>query len=155
MSAFDQTRKAEGIGDSLIVHDDVPLDRAQQKSLLHYALIGLGWAFVAIAVVGIFLPVLPTTPFVLLALWCFARSSRRFHDWLYHHPRLGSFARAWREHQVIPVQAKLLAVTMMTLSQLYVVFVVRIDWYWALAMGLTLLAVACWIVTRPSRPPEP
>ena len=93
--------------------EEPPLDRAQRGTPLHYALIALGWAFVAVGLVGVFLPVLPTTPFILLALWCFARSSERFHHWLYHHPRLGPYARAWHEHRVIPPRAKLLSVTMM------------------------------------------
>ena len=120
--------------------------------MMRWFLIGLGWAFVAVAFVGVFLPVLPTTPFVLLALWCFARSSRRFHDWLYNHPRLGALARAWRDHGVIPPRAKLLSVTMMTLSLAYV-FHVAPDWRIPAGVGAVLVAVAIWIVTRPSRPP--
>lgn len=117
-------------------------------------LIGLGGLFVALAAAGVFLPLLPTTPFVLLALWCFARSSRRFHDWLYHHPRLGPYARAWRQYRVIPVQAKILSVSMMALS-LALVMNSTADWRIPGALGAVLVAVGCWIVTRPSRPPAP
>ena len=115
-------------------------------------LIALGWGFVALGFVGIFLPVLPTTPFVLLALWCFARSSRRFHDWLYHHPRFGRLARDWRAYGVIPPRAKLLSVGMMTLSLAYV-FHATGDWHIGAAVGACLALVAAWILSRPSRPP--
>ncbi len=151
MSVFDQIESGEA---SLLEEDVPPLDSAQRKTWLHYGLIALGWGFVAIGAVGAFLPVLPTTPFILLALWCFARSSKRFHDWLYHHPRFGPLARDWHDHRVIPPRAKLLSVTMMAASQAYVTFYLQIDWRWALAMGVTLAAVAAWILTRPSRAPQ-
>ena len=116
-------------------------------------LIGLGWLFVALAVAGVFLPILPTTPFVLLALWCFARSSKRFHHWLYNHPRLGPYAQAWREYRVIPLKAKILSVTMMAMSLGLIVHKTD-DWRIPAAVGLVLVCVAAWIVTRPSRVPE-
>ncbi len=61
----------------------------------HYGLIALGWLSIALGVIGIFLPLLPTTPFILLAAWCFARSSERFHQWLMNHQRLGPIVKAW------------------------------------------------------------
>lgn len=59
-------------------------------------LIIAGWFFIALGVLGIFLPLLPTTIFLLMAAWCFARSSQRFHHWLLSHPRLGPFIEAWQ-----------------------------------------------------------
>src|SRR5690606_6797076 len=72
-----------------------------------YLVIGL--SFVALGFVGAFLPVLPTTPFLLLAVACFARSSPRLERWLLNHPRFGGALRAWREHGAIPRTAKLMA----------------------------------------------
>ena len=70
----------------------------------------LGIFFVALGFVGAFLPVLPTTPFLILATTCFARSSPRLENWLLSHPRFGPSLRTWRERGAIPVKAKLLAV---------------------------------------------
>lgn len=55
-----------------------------------------GWLCVVLGVIGIFLPLLPTTPFLLLAAWLFARSSERFHTWLISHPKLGPIIHAWQ-----------------------------------------------------------
>jgi uncharacterized membrane protein YbaN (DUF454 family) len=54
-----------------------------------WAFLALAWVSFALGVVGLVLPVVPTTPFMLVALWAFSRSSRRFHDWLYHHRIFG------------------------------------------------------------------
>ena len=76
----------------------------------------------ALGLAGIVLPVLPTTPFLLLALWAFGRSSVRFHDWLYNHRYFGPRLRDWHEHRVIPLRAKLTAWTVMTASLSYIVY---------------------------------
>jgi hypothetical protein len=73
-----------------------------------YLVIGL--FFVALGFVGAFLPVLPTTPFLILATACFARSSPRIENWLLSHPRFGPSLRAWRARGAIPLRAKLMAV---------------------------------------------
>ena len=61
-----------------------------------------GGASLALGVAGIFLPVLPTTPFILLAAWCFSRSSERLHTWLISHVHLGPIIHAWQVEKAIP-----------------------------------------------------
>lgn len=74
----------------------------------------LGTGFVVLGFVGAFLPVLPTTPFLILAAACFARSSPRLENWLLQHPRFGPLLRDWRARGAIPRKAKLLALGGMT-----------------------------------------
>ena len=76
---------------------------------LRAVFLGLGFVFVALGFIGAFLPVLPTTPFLILAVAGFARSSTRFETWLLEHERFGPTLRAWRSRGAIPRKAKMAA----------------------------------------------
>ena len=76
----------------------------------------MGHLAVAVGFIGIFLPVLPTTPFLILAAWAYSKGSVRFESWLLNHPVAGAPIRAWREQGVIPTRAKIISVFMMTIS---------------------------------------
>ena len=100
----------------------------------------LGCLFVAIGVVGIFVPLLPTTPFLLLASACFARSSTRLHNWLRTHGTFGRLLRDWEDGRGIPLRAKILAIAMMWPSMLYAMFRVGHP-----ALKVMLFAIACGV----------
>lgn len=70
--------------------------------MTRWLLIILGWLAVVLATLGVVLPLLPTTPFLLLAAWCFARSSPRFHHWLLYRSWFGSYLRHWQQHKALP-----------------------------------------------------
>lgn len=109
----------------------------------------VGWIALALAVIGIPLPILPTTPFLLLAAYAFARSSPRLHDWLLEHPRFGPMIRNWREEGAIGRRAKVLAVIAMLAALGLSVY---------LGVGATVLAIqavalagaAAFVLTRPT-----
>lgn len=110
----------------------------------------IGHTSLAVGFVGIFVPLLPTTPFVLLAAMCYSRGSDRFHAWILDHPRFGPTIHAWREHGAIGVRAKVVATIMVVLSISYSVY--RLDMPWKVVALLIGAAVLTFILSRPSTP---
>ncbi|MDN6873141.1 YbaN family protein [Pseudomonas citronellolis] len=90
--------------------------RRSRHAWVRYLLLAVGWLSVALGVAGIFLPLLPTTPFLLLAAACFMRSSQRFYDWLVSHPRLAPWISDYLEGNGIPLKGKLYTVGLMWIS---------------------------------------
>lgn len=111
--------------------------------------LGLGLLAVALGVVGVVLPVLPTTPFMLLAAGCFAKSSPRLHGWLVTHPLFGPPLRDWAERGAIAPGAKRAAALAMA-AVFAVSLVLRVP-PWALAVqGVAMGGALTFILTRPS-----
>jgi hypothetical protein len=110
-----------------------------------------GWLALAAGAVGIFLPLLPTTPFVLLAAWCFSRGSERCERWLLEHRHFGPMVRDWRMHRAIPLRAKQLATVMMALGSAWAGWLLPQPWAWLPAVCCAL--VAGWMWHLPSRAP--
>ena len=124
------------------------------KKVKRLMYLGFGWLMFSIGFVGAFLPVLPTTPFMLLALWGFSKGSDNLHNWLYHHPKYGALLRDWEKYQIIPIKAKITAISMMCLSAGIMIFfsdVPKIALYCAL--GIMVIG-AVFILTKPSKKPE-
>jgi len=113
----------------------------------------LGWLFFIVGFIGAFVPVLPTTIFMILALWMFSKSSTRFHDWLFHHRIFGPSLQRWVAYRVIPMCAKILAVLMMLGSFIYVIIFIVLPVWVYVAIGLGMSAVALYILSKPSRVP--
>lgn len=86
---------------------------------MRFVYCGLGLACVALGFVGAFLPLLPTTPFLILALMCFAKGSNCLHQWLLNHRILGKYLREWESDRVIPLKAKFTATIMIAFSSSY------------------------------------
>jgi uncharacterized membrane protein YbaN (DUF454 family) len=82
------------------------LDKPARRFLPRWLLIGVGALSVGLGTLGIFVPLLPTTPFLLLAAACFVRSSDRLHNWLLNHRVYGPVIRGYREHRALPASSK-------------------------------------------------
>lgn len=124
-----------------------------KEKLRRAALICAGWFFVATGIVGIFLPLLPTTPFLLLAAACFSRSSEPLHQWLLNHPTFGKSVANWEKYRVIPRRAKILSSTMMTVMIGYPVFVYPHPWWFKAFLVLMCIGVSRYIWSCPHAPP--
>jgi hypothetical protein len=113
--------------------------------------LALGCAFVALGIAGALLPVLPTTPFMLLAAACFARASHRFYNWLLNTRAFGPLILEWREHHSIPYRTKLVAIGLMAITlAASIILTVHEPWLQiALAAFGALLGI--WLYRIPSR----
>lgn len=108
-----------------------------------------GLLLVGVGIVGIFVPLLPTTDFMLLALPCFARSSPRLEAWLLNHPRFGPGLRAWRAERAIPRRAKVMACVGMLTGYLLFWAHARPAWPWSVGIAAFILFWMLWIIRRP------
>lgn len=132
-------------GKSLDSGKDVP------QAWIRYLYLSFGIFFLGVGIAGIFLPLLPATPFLLLAAWCLERGSERFHAWLLAHPWLGPPIHDWRAKGAIRPRVKALATAMMVGSGTYLLSNPVIPKAGKVSYVLFSLAVLTFIWTRKSR----
>jgi uncharacterized protein len=137
----------------LIAISDHLVQDAMRMTAFRFFYLALGWLSVGLGIVGIILPILPTTPFLLVAVWAFSKSSPELAEKLRNHPKAGPYIRAWQDHGAIPVLGKVLAVTMMTVVGIYLAGFSVLPGWAAVVACVGMLAVGIYIVTRPSLPP--
>ncbi len=129
-----------------------PLLPVHSSPAVRLGYVGLGLGFTGLGIIGALLPVMPTTCFLLLALWAFSKGSPRLHNWLWQHKHLGAPLRRWKEHRCIPVSAKVAAIVSMSGSLTYVLLFASLG---PLALGGTVgfIGVGAFVVLRiPSVP---
>ena len=119
--------------------------RVHDSILIRVLFLGLGSVALMLGVLGVFLPVLPTTPFLLLAAACFARGSERLHNALLAHRIAGPIIREWEEHRSMPPGVKRWAFLVMALSFGLSIMLMELPWQRsALAIASAILAVFIW-----------
>jgi hypothetical protein len=121
--------------------------------LFRWLLLLLAVASLALGVLGLFLPVVPTVPFVLLAAWAAARSSPRLSRWLENHPRLGPYIADWRHGGAVRRRAKWTASALMSISAAGMLLWIGPRWQVFAAIGV-LGIVLVWLWRRPEAPPD-
>ncbi|GKX56961.1 inner membrane protein [Leminorella grimontii] len=102
-------------------------------------LLCLGWLSIGLAALGVLLPILPTTPFLLLAAWCFARSSPRFHDWLLYRSWFGPYLRHWQTYRGLPPGAKSKAILLIICTFAVSLWLVSMLWVRVLLMAILVV----------------
>lgn len=121
-------------------------------TLLRALWILLGLTALALGIIGVVLPLLPTTPFVILAAFCFAKSSPRLHDWLLAHRVFGPMIRDWNANGAIHPKAKTAAVISMA-AVFGISLLLRVPLTVLGIQAVVLLGAATFVLSRPS-PPE-
>lgn len=114
--------------------------------------LGAGWTSLALGIIGIFLPLLPTTPFILVAAWCFSLGSPRCEAWLLDHKHFGPMVREWRQYRAVPLRAKQLAWVMMGIGSAWGAYTLPLRWSWLPAVFC--LCVGVWLWRLPSSIPS-
>lgn len=113
-----------------------------------------GGLALVLAAIGVVLPLLPTTPFVILAAFCFSRSSEPLHQWLLNQRLFGPLLRDWEAYGVISLRIKLLSTSMMLLLISYPLVFRDFDWRLKVLAGVSVLGALCYIWSRPSVPAD-
>lgn len=122
---------------------------SQTKKRLYVA---AGFFSLALGFIGIFLPLLPTTPFILLAAICFSRGSERWHHWLITHPRMGPLIVDWEQYGVIRKRAKITATVLISTSGVTMYVLLNLKPAIGGVIALVFATVLTFIWTRPSEP---
>lgn len=110
---------------------------------MRYILTLLGLISLGLGILGAFLPVLPTTPLLLLSAALFLRGNRRLYDWLMNHPRLGVYISNFMKHKAIPLRVKVVAVSMLWITLLYCA--IWVAGHWAFRLFFILIAIGVTI----------
>ena len=124
------------------------MEKTESWSLVRIAYASLAVITLALGVVGIFLPLLPTTPFILVAAWAASKGSPRLHRWLWNHPQIGPLLHNWHTKGAVPRAAKWFACITMSFSWIGML-VLGMNWIILSAMALLFISVATFLITRP------
>lgn len=119
--------------------------------LLRWLLLGTGWICVVLGAIGVVLPLLPTTPFLLVAAACFARASRRFYDWLLDTRVLGGYIRDYRSGLGMLLRAKIIALSVLWITILSSVTLLVPFWPMRALLLLSATAVTVHLLRLPTR----
>lgn len=118
-----------------------------QNRALRFILFSVGAIALTLGFIGAFLPVLPTTPFVLLAAWCFVKSSPKAHQWIYRQPLIGDALKNWEQNRAISRRSKVIAISMIVVSAIIIGLKVEVPWVKILVLSI-LTTVSIFIATR-------
>ena len=114
-----------------------------------YLWLTMGMLSLAMAYIGFVTPGIPFSVFLVFSAYCFSKSSKRMHDWLYNHKYFGPFLTNWVEHKVFPLKMKYMMIAVMS-SSLAILWFTTYNWKAVLGTGITMAIVAIWAWRYPS-----
>jgi len=123
-----------------------------RATIQRWLLMTIGIISVGLGTAGIFLPLLPTTPFLLLAAACFIRSSDRLYQWLIHNRWFGSYIRNYQEHRALPLRAKVTALILLWTTMTYSVFFLLRHWIPQVLLLLIAAVVTIYLLSLKTMP---
>ena len=129
------------------------MNHQERCAVSRYAWRALGVVSLAVGIIGSFVPVLPTVPFLILAAFAFERSSERLHNWLMNHPRLGPPIETWRRYGAISRRAKLLSMVMIVVVFALSLFLGVETWV-LVVQAVALTGASAFILSRPDPPSD-
>jgi uncharacterized membrane protein YbaN (DUF454 family) len=112
--------------------------------------ISAGWVAMAIGIIALALPILPTAPFIILAAYCFSRGSRKLHHWIRTRKYFGPIVLEWEQHQVIRLRVKVIATVLTIFSFVTSMIFLQVPWSIKLIIAAIIMVALCYIWTRPS-----
>lgn len=121
------------------MQDSAKFLKISKNPAVRWCLLIVGWLAIILGVIGIFLPLLPTTPFLLLAAACFARSSEKFHSWLLNHKYLGPYIHLYLDGKGIPIKAKYYIISVLWITMAFSIYIVPML---VIKIGLVIIAIS-------------
>jgi len=115
--------------------------------ILNRILVGLGTFFLIIGIIGIFIPILPTTPFLLLAAACYARGSKKFYNWLINNKWLGEYIKNYQEGRGIPLTIKILSITLLWITIAFSTIIIVSNFLIQIILIIIAIVVTIHILT--------
>ncbi len=125
-----------------------------KKTVIRSVWLVIGLVSLLLGVLGVFLPLLPTTPFVLLSAFCFSKSSTRMHSWLLNHRIFGQLIMDWEAHGVIRTKIKVIATSSMLLLVSYPLLFIPFPIWLKAIVVISIVSVLLFIWSRPSKPSD-
>ena len=129
----------------------IPEAELHPSLLVRMVLLALGSIALLLGIIGIVVPGLPTTPFILVAAACYARASERFYRWLLRNPTFGPLIAEWRHHRSIPWRVKWLAITLMSLTICASIWTLSAMPWLQILLAVIGLSTSVWLWRVPSR----
>ena len=120
---------------------------AGKGSILKFLLIISGTVCLVLGIIGIFVPLLPTTPFLLLSAAAYLRGSERLYNWLINHKYLGTYIRNFKEHKAIPLRAKIISVSLLWGTISYCIIFLTLPVWVKILLGCIVLGVTWHILS--------